>query len=369
MLARSILVFLILCTACGSALAENVLVNAANGEQGHAWLFGSAQTGSKKILCWVVTPAHVIQSHTGELLPFEILDRQGKRRAVGTPIDLGDIPLALEALGGVSDIAFSRVLTGKGNCTSRLGLPTFTYDLLMKTSLNATATNLFSTSFGFFEMKLSKAGIGSRRFLMEMRAERKEDAARYLKGGISGSTLEISRKDQMAPLSMILQVDPKLLTARAVRFDAIRNAFAHTKNYFETETKSKKAKMEGIPWQIKSYSALSIQGSPEIIFSGNGSDCWAFAALGGNKVANLVLEVSDDLPRTSSIVIEPCAEHAIPTVTIDLKLPSSKFWNRKKTCVYSIEKSNACRLKFKNPRDVRLSFPKGKHYISKIIIR
>ena len=353
-------------SAAGQADAERVFVRAASGQEGHAWLFGAE--GQLANACWLAVPKHVIADpFSDQLLPFTFEDRTGTAGESGVPIAVGDVPGALEAAGGIDDLAFAPVVSGRatGECLSRLGLPKFAYESIIKTAPEVTVFSLVATSYGVFQTVVSKArsdAVGGG--LMELRALDRGDAAYYFKQGLSGAVGEVQREQGMQPFAMILQVDPEKLVARAARFDLIRAAFEVVERDVAARNRTERAISEGVPYRVVSFEGLPVTAGVGPSSLLDPKTCWKVAAEGGSPSVAVTIELADANDSLKGLTLVQAAGCDQPPahLTIQQRVDKSRAWSVATECqtVAAEGAEPACRLDLSGPRQLRIVATAGK---------
>lgn len=342
----------------GTARAERVLVQARSGEMGHAWLFGAPGAGGGE--CWLAAPLHVVADpFGGGAQPFTFTDRTGKAGESALPVAVSTVPAALAATGGVEDLAFARVALGRerGQCLSRLGLPPFAYETLLRQAGELTVFSLLATSFGIVKAEVSRgAADASGGGLLELRARNAADGAVYFKRGLSGSTAEAeSNGGALVPFAMILRVDPDRGTARALRFDRIRAAF-------ERVAAAQGSVSDGAPADDRpSVTILSFEGEPvdpgvgpSVLTSGG---CWKARPRQGEAHIRIVIEVGDRPIKGLALVRDPACGAAASNFAIDQRRGEGAEWSHLRRCDSTAAKgaATACPLDLRGPRQLRLT--------------
>lgn len=343
-----------------AAVAERVLVHSGDGEEGHAWLFGSRGPGAGE--CWLAVPLHVISKAGRVPKPFTFTDRSGRSGESSQPIGVESVPAALEAAAGIRDLAFARAVSGrkKGECLSRLGLPPYAYDAALRRSPELTVFNLLPTSFGIFKVVVSRAGVSSGGGKLELKPLRREDADNYLKQGLSGAVAEISRTEGTLPFAMVLQADARAGTAWAIRFDLIRSAFAEIEAFDRQSRRQDQIETEGVPYRIVEFDGLSLEPSTGPSSLNDPGTCWRVAPRGGRAQASIIIELSDPTDRISAVAVVQIAGCGDPSVeyTIDQRVPNRTDWIRAARCSTVEDASRStCYLDLGGPRQLRISIP------------
>lgn len=354
------LLMLGLVMVAGGARAERVFVHTASEQEGHAWLFGAQ--GQLAGECWLAVPKHVIEdpfSHEPQQFTFE--DRTGTAGEAGVPILVGDVPDGLEAAGNIDDLAFAPVLSGRapGECLSRLGLPGFVYDGIIRRAPELTIFSLLATSYGVFQAVVAKArsdafGGG----VMDLRALDREDASYYFKQGLSGAVGAVERDDGMQPFAMILRVDPKTQVALAVRFDLVRAAFEVVEKQVAAEKRAARATGDGVPYRIVSFEGLPIGTGSGPSLLRDGESCWRVAASGGSSNVAITVELADSNDMLSGLTLvhgAGCGDGPV-ALTIQQRVDRRRSWSVATECQTVAKESAepACRLDLSGPRQLRI---------------
>ncbi len=326
------------------AQAESVLIFSPAGREGHGWLFGAA--GVTGVECWLVFPMHVLGDRKRDAqVPFEFQDKRGKRGESGTPLGVADVPASLEVMGKFADLGFARVSSGRiqGDCLSRLGLDTYAYGMITRSRTRLALQSLLPTSYGVIAVNVTRSGTADLKHRLVLEAESEAETSAYFKGGLSGAVAQVTRESGVYPVAMVTNVDPKLGTAWAVRFDAIANAFPRVKAAIgrrDADAVTETNKSNG-SFPVGSYRAITL--SPGI---GPGSlaspeSCWQAAPQGGMRNVALVSKKLRLPEGGVAIVAErrrDCGSDAIP-IGIDVSRDNGKTWSRVTECVLPAEKT------------------------------
>lgn len=345
-----------------TTFAESVFVTSFNGEQGHAWLFGSSgQTANE---CWLAVPLHVISADDGIPKSFVFTDKFGSSGQSGEPLSVGAIPGAVDSAGGVTDLAFAHVEVGrsKGDCMSRLGLPKYSYDSLMRTVPTVIISSMLPTSYGIFEAQITRVGTKTGGGLVEIQPASEKNAKLYVRQGISGSVAEIMRGEETQPFAMVLKADPDKGTLRALRFDLINSAFHQVEAHFANLRRAKRANTVGVPYNIVEFKGISVDPTigPTSLY--DPQKCWTIAPQGGQKSVSITIELSDPHDRIAGITLLQGLNCGNPPQQffVDQRVSETADWNRAATCSTLSGKikndSSACMIDLRGPRQLRISF-------------
>lgn len=340
--------------------AETVFVNAAFGEIGNGWLFGSRSTGA----CWIALPWHVVgPMDQDKAAPFAFRDQAGRSGETGPSLRVTSVPGALEAASGVDDLAFAPVVAGRkaGDCISRLGLPAAGYVEVLNASpvLNLTYMQEGATvTFGVTRHRATTDDAQGSRFLL--RPLDQADAA-YLQGGLSGATVLLDWQGNPLPAAMVLEVKPQEGMAVAVRFDRIRASF-ETIEASSTHSSPGSApgaavkdgnasEKLGIGFQITGLLATPAEGSA--VLSALGADgCWCAGPPARAKTIEILMEVTDPVPVAE---IRLRADPACgPATVLTLEVNQGGGWNTISTACSLRAEPTVCRIGVTGPVALRL---------------
>ncbi len=348
--------------AAGGASAERVFVSAADGEQGHGWLFGSA--GGGELACWVALPLHVAEiDETGEARPVVFETVGGVGGETGDPIPVAGVAGAMEAAGGVADLAFAPVAAGPRpeDCRSRLGLPAFTYETVLRAVPDLAVFNLLPKSYGPFEATVvsgrsESAGGG----LLKLAARDPADGVRHIAKGISGAVAEVRYAAGIHLFAMILEAtpeDPPL--ALALRFDRIRAAFEVVERGGSTGGVVQAG--AGIPFRIDGFEGKVEPGGEGPTVLARAGGCWRVSPPDGGAVARLTITVepAGGAIRGLTLVQSPDCDPVPRKVRIEQRSRSDAGWTMAAECLTSAAPGArpACLLDLRGSRQLRLSIP------------
>lgn len=360
---------LLTCTAmlwASVAEAESVFVRAPYDEVGNGWLFGSRSDGA----CWIALPWHVIgEMGSRDSGSFTFKDQSGRAGETGTPIRVSVVPAALEAAGGVEDLAFAPVVAGRasGECTSRLGLPAVSYvDALNKSGL-LNLTYVQETSLVTFSVERHRAKTDDTRGGMFLvRPVNSADRA-FLQGGLSGAVALLDWEGNALPAAMVLEVLEGSEMAAVVRFDRIRAAFEVIEAAQRPENPSDRQDTGPgkIPIKVTRLLATAIQGSAMLSDLAPG-DCWRATPPAGQRVVEFVFRMKE-AAMVSGVRLRAdpgCGPAAVLLVEINHGLG----WKTLSTsCPLGLE-LKTCRIRAMGPFDLRFRVrpPQGVIGISEI---
>lgn len=353
---KRLLVFLLvvaLACAPGAALAERVFVRSAGGEGGHAWLFGSAWDG--RVACWLAVPRHVTLDAAGSVAPFTYTDAQGRSFESGLPVAVADVPGALEAAGGVEDLAFVRPLAETTGCASRLGLPDFAYASLLQSVAEMQVWSMSPRSYGPFWVRLDRAQAGGEGGRLLLAAVDPVVGETYLIQGISGSVATAQRGGEVLPFAMITQVDGDTRLAHAIRFDRIRAAFELVEAAAKRRASDERIAADGVPYVIDGFSGMVREGGPSALASDGA--CWRVLPEGGKRSVDILLHLGPGAERTAGLTLATGACGAAGLkVLVEQRAPGSSSWTPVRDCEAVTELGDAptCRLDLRAPREFRL---------------
>jgi hypothetical protein len=275
---------------------------------------------------------------------------------------VAEVSAALAATGGNVDLVFARVLSGRerGQCLSRLGLPAFAYETLLRQAGELTVFSLLATSFGIVKVEVERGATdASGGGLLQLRARNPADAAAYFKRGISGSTAEAQGQGgALVPFAMILRVDPEAATARALRFDRIRAAF-------EQVVAAQAGVAAGEGDDRPDIAIHSFEGEPADPGVGPSAlmdrSCWRVQPRAGEAQVRIVFEATErDRPIKGLALVHAheCGD-AADSFAIDQRPDQSAEWAYQRRCpmVLAAEAATACPLDLRGPRQFRLTIP------------
>jgi hypothetical protein len=337
----------------GIASAERVFVRSAKGEVGHAWLFGNAWQG--KVACWLAIPRHVTLDATGALAPFTYTDAEGRSAETGLPVAVSEIEAAVEAAGGVTDLAFARPSNDATGCTSRLGLPEYAYAGLMETVAEMQVWSMSPRSYGPFWVRLNRAQAAADGGLLRLAPVDPEIGRNYLIQGISGSVATAQRAGEVLPFAMILEVDDKTGQARAIRFDRIRKAFDLVEASAKRTALAEQIAIDGVPFVVDSFAGMTRAGGPSALTTDEA--CWSVLPEGGKRSIDVLLDLGETAERTIGLTLASgaCAD-AGQRFIVEQRAPGASSWTPAADCqtVARLEASPACHLDLRAPRQFRL---------------
>jgi len=351
-----LLLVAVLLAAGGRAGAESVRIQGPAGQDGQGWVFGS--TGREAGACWIVMPLHVVADpRSGRPGRFLFFDQHGRGGQSGMPVAVADVSGAVEAAGGVGDLAFARVAVGTGApCLSRLGLPPLAYEVALRRAPRLQILSLLPTSFGLFEATVSRARVDAAGGgLIELRPLRAEDAAIYLKQGLSGSVAQLDRAQGAAPFAMTIEVVPDRQVVRALRFDLVRAAFALVEATAAV-TEDRAAAEGEVAYRIVGFDARSLDPAhgPDALHEPAG--CWPVVAAEGRAAVRVTVEAFEPGRVIRGLSLQAgrdCGE-ALP-FGIDQRVPGTANWTRVRDCRSG--DTAACFLELRTPRELRITLP------------
>ncbi len=342
-----------------AAQAERVFVSASSEEQGHGWLFGAEWDG--KVACWIAVPRHVVRERGGDgLLPFNFVTATGRTGDTGTPFWIGDVEGAVDAASGQQDLAFALVASGGGDCRSRLGLPDYAYAGFIESIDQLTTWSMSPTSYGPFSLRIERATIADGGGLLRLTATTPELARQYLSGGISGAVVEADRNGTLAPVAMILQVDPQSLTALALRFDRVRAAFRLVEAEAKRAYRDDLVASDGLPIAIDEAIGLPLAGSkgPSALTTAEG--CFRMAPKGGQRAVDIIVSLTDKQSATRGMALASgdCAAPGASYI-VEQRAEAAGSWSVVKTCTVdaALPEEASCRFELRAPRQFRIRVP------------
>lgn len=347
------LLTLVLLLLPAPALAERVFVKAASGDSGHAWLFGSAWQG--EVACWLAVPRHVTLDASGAVAPFTYTDAQGRSAESGLPIAVADIAGALEAAGGVEDLAFARPANLATGCTSRLGIPEYAYAGLMETVAEMQVWSMSPRSYGPFWVRLNRAQAGADGGLLRLAPVDPEAGSTYLIQGISGSVATAQRGGEVLPFAMIVEMDDRTGDARAVRFDRIRQAFGLVEAAAKRVAADAQIAKDGVPFHIDSFTGMAREGGPSALAMDGA--CWRVLPEGGKRSVDVTLALGEVAQRTTGLTLAAGAcGKAGQRFIVEQRAPGASSWTPAADCETAEQLADAptCHLDLRAPREFRL---------------
>lgn len=344
----------------GSAVAERVFVTRANGEQGQGWLFGSTdRAGDRR--CWVALPAHVVGEREGflgaSLSPFNFSTENGKIGSSGMPVSARQPDKSGALPDDDIDLAFARVDAGfKGtDCLSQLGLLEFVYDLVSKKRLELDIVTFSEGRFDIFQMVLKRAGLRENKAIQILLPLSKQDAADYLKGGLSGATASFSHHGREVPFAMITAA---IGYAKAIRFDAIQKAFGPIKlQIVGDEFKNNQEYGGSIPFRIVDLDGILFGESSNASRLQQPDSCWKLAPKGGHRSVRLTLEPNAEVPISGLLFFHApnCLEEKMK-IGIDVSHNDGQSWVRMTDCVIEGNSSRtACPFRLRTAAAIRVT--------------
>lgn len=353
---RRLLLFLlvvVLASVPSVALAERVFVRSASGDVGHAWLFGSDWDG--KVACWLVVPRHVTLDASGSPAPFTYTDAEGRSAESGLPVAIADVPGALEAAGGVEDLAFARPASEATGCTSRLGLPEYAYAGLLQSVAEMQVWSMSPRSYGPFWVRLDRAQAGAEGGRLLLAAVDPAAGETYLIQGISGSVATAQRGGDVLPFAMITEVDVDTGLARAIRFDRVRAAFDLVEAAAKRSASDARIAADGVPYLIDSFAGMVREGGPSALATD--SECWRVLPEGGKRSVDVLLHLGPAAERTTGLTLSAGACGAAgQRLIIEQRATGASAWTPIRDCetVAELGDAPACRLDLRAPREFRL---------------
>jgi hypothetical protein len=305
----------------------------------------------------------VVQDPFSETLkPFVFETVAGISGESADPIGVADVPGALEAARGIDDLAFAKVVAGPGpeSCLSRLGLPGYAYDSVLRTAPEVAIFSLLPKSFGLFRAAVSRArsdaaGGG----LVRLRALNRGDAETYFRQGLSGSVAEVAQPLGMQPFAMIIQVDEEPLAALAVRFDLIRNAFEIVEGADLRRVRAERAAAEGMPYRIDGFEGINRSDGIGPMSLKNPDLCWQVIPRGGAPAMRVQISVEDAddaIKGVSVIQAEGCGVAPLP-VAVEQRSGPESSWSLAAECdtVAALGDVPGCLLDLRGPRQLRIA--------------
>lgn len=332
------------------ALAEPVLIETASGERGHGWLFRPSAGDSDQ--CWVALPFHIVDERDDSIQPFVFSDRTGRRGESGKPVAVIDVPGGLKASMSVEDLAFAPVRRGFdiGDCLSRLGLPSLSYDALLRRGAELRVLSLLPGSFGVLELSVEQVRSDVvRGGMLALDTLHEDDAERYFKKGISGAVATHAPPTGVVPFAMILEVDANTGLARAVRFDLVRNSFEKLLASLPVEQTDQGSVQAGVMYEVVGYDGVPMD--PSILADALKSvvGCWRVKRAEGERQITIDLQTESAVRR---IEIDHNCGEPFP-FHIDYR-PQGGNWARARSCHSSEASGDGCALDLSGPLDLRI---------------
>ncbi|MCF3936401.1 hypothetical protein L1787_23695 [Acuticoccus sp. M5D2P5] len=368
---RFVLVLLILVGTLGRAAAEPVFVRAGEAV-GHGWLFGSPRAGGQ---CWIALPEHVAGSEKSF-----VYFADGIGGEAGPAIAVEDVPGAVAAAGGTSDLAFAPVAgegrSGTGRCLSRLGPPSSAWGAMMRSARDDLVVNSFvETHFRPIQLRIEGAGIQrpieieniaavdgasttrvKAKGLVNLSAADPEDAERYFLKGLSGSVVQVkasigSGPASLEPFAMVLQVPKVKSYVIALRFDFIRSAFELVEAYEITHA------ARPVAFQVAGFDGMVLAPVVGPSSLDDPDTCWRLAPRGGERSVSLYLALeAGNAARDLTVEQAPgCGEAPLPFVVEQRARPSDN-WSVHRDCetVATLPEQAGCALDLRGPRQIRV---------------
>lgn len=348
-----LILLLVLLLLPSPAFAERVFVKSAKGDAGHAWLFGSAW--QDEVACWLAVPRHVTLDAEGAVAPFTYTDAEGRSAESGLPIAVADVAGAVEAAGGVQDLAFARPANLASGCTSRLGVPEYAYAGLMETVAEMQVWSMSPRSYGPFWVRLNRAQAGADGGLLNLAPVDPEVGRTYLIQGISGSVATAQRGGEVLPFAMIVEVHDRTGNARAIRFDRIRKAFGVVEAAAKRVAAEERIAADGVPFVIDGFTGMARAGGPSALATDGA--CWRVLPEGGKRSVDLTLALGEAAERTTglTLAVGVCGE-AGQRFIVEQRAPGASSWTPAADCqtVAQLDAAPSCHLDLRAPRQFRL---------------
>ena len=365
-----ILVVAVLVLFKNAAHAETVYIESKSGSVGSGWLFGSMKDGK----CWIVTPAHVVKSkETDALEPFRYYDDTDVTGQSATPFRLAsDKKPTSRADNDADDLVFARVRSGRadGSCTSRLGLRDHAYQYMLQKQKGFYIEYRFKTSSGTFGVTQFHRGVDAYGgAALDFKADQLSTS--LLHQGLSGSTVLAEFDGKVQPVALVIKLDEKSYTIKALRFDVIKEKF--DKGPLPDDLSLRRNAEDGyVDFDLvpASYLPMTDDSGPESLQENNG--CWRAAAKGGERTVELVLAVRKPGTDASAIDIMQSAACGGKPVKfwIDQRATTESEWQYA-TSGITVESGNVSnRVNGAGMREYRIKFQADKPvHIAKIRMR
>lgn len=354
-----------------AAYAETVYIESKNGSVGSGWLFGSIKDGR----CWIVTPAHVITSkETGALEPFRFYDGSDVTGQSATPFRLASVQKPTSrADKDADDLAFARVRSGRadGACISRLGLPNHAYQYMLQKKNGFFIGYRFKTSSGTFSVNQTHRGVDAYGGAALDFTAADQSSVSLLRQGLSGSTVLAEYDGKVQPVAMVIKLDQKSDTIKALRFDVIKEKF--DKAPLPDDLSLRRNADDGyVDFDLVRASYLPIAGDsgPESLQESNG--CWRARAKGGERTVELVLAVRKRGTDASAIDIMQSAACGGESVKfwIDQHSTAESEWQYATSGITMKSGNVSSRVNGAGMREYRIKFQADKPvHIAKIRMR
>ena len=339
-----------------TAQAESVLIRTKSGAEGQGWLFG-AQAGEK---CWIAAPVHVVTSpETGALEPFYFFDSSGNTGESSMPVAAAPMTQDSAADREASDLAFARVRLGRsdGQCHSRLGLPLYAYQTILGKTDGFSIANIRKTSYGTVNVRLDRKSVDRLGGAVIDFGVDNAGAEKILHKGISGATITAYDRDRMQPIAMVLRVREDEQTLRALRYDYVKALFDKTR-FPDDPVYRQSGDYGGIAYTIVQAKYLPLSGDSGVHSLTTDSGCWKAAALGGDRMVELVMEVRESMAKVDTIEVLQSVQCTGNPVKfwVDQRPSSSDAWTYVASCTSQNGINSPCRIALSGPREFRLRF-------------
>ncbi|MBN9023160.1 MAG: hypothetical protein J0H08_13920 [Rhizobiales bacterium] len=331
--------------------AERIWIEAASGERGHGWLFGSS--GRNPGACWIVTAGHIVRDpFTKEPAAFAFVDQHGVSGESKKPIAPPGVGTTGEA-AGPDDLVFAEVAFGRehGRCLSRLGLNGLAYDTVLRSSPKLTLYDLLPTSFGTFTAHVERGGLADAGGQLALKPTTRDEDV-HLKRGLSGAIAEVEVNGAPEPFAMVQDVVPDKSEMRALRFDLIRSAFARMEAALgETDAEA----VETHAFDIVSLEGATTEGSPAALQDA-AFTCWRARPRSDQRSVRLVISLAEggQAPQWLRLGQSGDCRTEGASVSIDARVDDRASWSRLSDCRLG-DAGYECRLGLRGPRQLRIS--------------
>ncbi|WP_340160253.1 hypothetical protein [uncultured Hoeflea sp.] len=356
--------FSILMAPVTIAIAAPVKITTPTGELAQGWLFG-ARHGSR---CWLAVPSHVFRGMNAISILFT--DRRGISGDAGPVLPVSANSDALAATGGETDLAFAPVSTGwsTSSCVSGLGLNTFSYAAVLQSAPTLKITDMLAASARLFDVEVTHVTLDrtSGRLIGVWPVDPVK--GQYMKAGLSGAVATVRRSTGAQPFAMVLAVDTRRSIVRALRFDAIRNAFSSIERSWRQNEHVARVAAHGIDYEIAHIKVLMLPdeqrdaGSAVVKQPGG---CWRLAAPGGSQTADITIETTSDFERIMELRVTtaPGCEPSADIFYLEERPTDGDQWTYIGPCRVRtpMEQDDlpACTINRSGKRQFRLRIPTG----------
>lgn len=281
----------------GPAGADPVIIRTPQGQHGQGWLFGAPQDGA----CWLAMPNHILGERQAATVTFS--DGHGVGGEAGPALDIAESPEALAATGGHPDLAFAPVTTAGHLCLSGLGLPAYAYAATLPRHPILQVSDLLATSARYFDVAIKQVKVDAEGGLMIGVWPVEERSVANMSKGISGAVATVSHSTGRKPFAMILRADQVRGIALAMRFDAIKAAFAPIRRSWSRAAREHEVAANGTGYEILGFKAIVRGNDPGPSVLQRDEGCWRVAAPGGSPTVDLTIANSSAFDRIEAMEV------------------------------------------------------------------